>query len=268
MTSTQITPEATSPAVAVGETPPRTENVGLARLTRVELRKLADTRSGLWLLIVIGLVALGTAAILLIWGKDSDQTFQQFFTFGLLPTAVLLPVLGILSMTSEWSQRTALSTFTLVPARGKVIAAKLVAGVLVAVAATVVTAGIAALATLLGGAIGGSGSWSIGGVLLAQCLLAEVVAVLMGLGFGALLMNSALAIVVYFALPTVWSILTSTISGLKSVAPWLDLNDASMPMTEHGLTTTQWAHLGVATAIWVVVPLVLGTIRAMRREVA
>jgi ABC-2 type transport system permease protein len=264
MTSTQVTPEAASPALAVGETRPRTERIGLARLTRIELRKLADTRSGLWLLIVIGLIALGTAAILLIWGKDSDQTFQQFFTFGLLPTAVLLPVLGILSMTSEWSQRTALSTFTLVPARGRVIAAKLAAGVLVAVAATVVTAGIAALATL----IGGSGDWSIGGILLAQCLLSEVLAVLMGLGFGALLMNSALAIVVYFALPTVWSILTATISGLKSVAPWLDLNDASTPMTEHGLTTTQWAHLGVAAAIWVVVPLVLGTLRALRREVA
>jgi ABC-2 type transport system permease protein len=264
MTSTQVTPEATSPAVAVGETYPRTEGIGLARLTRVELRKLADTRSGLWLLIVIALGTVATAAILLIWGKDTDQTFQQFFTFGLLPTGVLLPVLGILSMTSEWSQRTALATFTLVPSRGKVIAAKLVAGVLVAVAATVIAAGIGALGTL----IGGTGVWSVGGVLLAQCVVAMVLAVLMGLAFGALLMNSPLAIVVYFALPTLWSILTSTISGLKSVAPWLDLNSATTPMTEHGLTSTEWAHVGVSAAIWVLLPLVLGTIRAMRREVA
>jgi ABC-2 type transport system permease protein len=262
MTSTQVT--TTSPAAAVGEAYPRTEGIGLARLTRVELRKLADTRSGLWLLIVIALGTVATAAILLIWGKDADQTFQQFFTFGLLPTGVLLPVLGILSMTSEWSQRTALATFTLVPSRGKVIVAKLVAGVLVAVAATIIAAGFAALATL----VGGTGVWSIGGVLLAQCLVAMVLAVLMGLAFGALLMNSPLAIVVYFALPTLWSILTATISGLKSVAPWLDLNAASTPMTEHGLTTTEWAHLGVSAAIWVLLPLVLGTIRAMRREVA
>jgi ABC-type transport system involved in multi-copper enzyme maturation permease subunit len=268
MTSTQVTPEATSPAAAVGEAYPRTEGIGLARLVRVELRKLADTRSGFWLLIVIALAAVATTAILLIWGKDSDQTFQQFFTFGLLPSSVLLPVLGILSMTSEWSQRTALSTFTLVPARSRVIIAKLAAGVLVAVAATVVTAGIAAAANLLAGAIGGDATWSIGGVLLAQCLLGQVLFVLMGLSFGALLMNSALAIVVYFALPTVWSILTATISGLKSIAPWLDFNNASTPMTEHGLTATEWSHLGVATAIWVLLPLVLGTIRAMRREVA
>ena len=36
----------------------------------------------------------------------------------LVPPTVLLPVLGILSMTGEWSQRTALTTFTLVPAWG------------------------------------------------------------------------------------------------------------------------------------------------------
>jgi ABC-2 type transport system permease protein len=264
MTSTQVTPEATSPAAAVEGAYPRTQGIGPGRLTWVELRKLADTRSGLWMLIVIALGTVGTAAILLIWGKDADQTFQQFFTFALLPTGVLLPVLGILSMTSEWSQRTALATFTLVPSRGKVIVAKLVAGVLVAIAATVIAAGIGALATL----IGGTGVWSVGGVLLAQCVVAMVLAVLMGLAFGALLMNSPLAIVVYFALPTVWSILTGTISGLKSVAPWLDLNAASTPMTEHGLTSTEWAHLGVAAAIWVVLPLVLGTVRTMRREVA
>jgi ABC-type transport system involved in multi-copper enzyme maturation permease subunit len=263
MTSTQqAAPAAARPAAA--DAAPRTKSIGLARLTLVELRKLVDTRSGLWLLIVVGLGTLATAAILLIWGDSPDQTFKQFFTFGLLPTGVLLPVLGILSMTSEWSQRTALGTFTLVPSRGKVIAAKLLAGVLVAVVATVVAAGVGAVATL----IGGTGVWSVGGVLLAQCVLAMVLAVLTGLAFGALLQNSPLAIVVYFALPTVWSILTSTISGLKSVAPWLDLNSATMPMTDHSMTGTEWAHVGVAAAIWLLLPLVLGTIRTMRREVA
>jgi hypothetical protein len=81
-------------------------------------------------------------------------------------------------------------------------------------------------------------------------------------------MNSALAIVVYFALPTLWSVLGATIHGLADVAPWLDLNVASTPLTEGSLTGGQWARLGVATAVWVLAPLVLGTIRAFRREVA
>jgi ABC-type transport system involved in multi-copper enzyme maturation permease subunit len=241
---------------------------GPVRLTLIELRKLADTRSGLWLLIVIALAAAGTVAIQLGFAPDDEQTFRSFFLFATLPSAVLLPVLGILSMTGEWSQRTALTTFTLVPARGRVIGAKVAAGVAVAVAATAVTAVLAAAGNLVGAALGGNGGWSIGGALLAQTLLAQVLSMLMGLGFGGLLMNSALAIVVYFALPTLWSVLGATIKGLKDVAAWLDLNAASTPLTEGSLTGGQWARLGVATAVWVLAPLVLGTMRAFRREVA
>jgi ABC-2 type transport system permease protein len=254
---------AAGPAVAVGDRDRRTGKIGLGRLTVIELRKLADTRAGLWLLIVIALGAAATAAIQLGFAPDDQLTFNAFFQFGLVPTGVLLPVLGILSMTGEWSQRTALTTFTLVPSRGRVIAAKLAAGVLIAVAATLATLGIAAAGNLLAG-----GDWSMSAALVGQSVLAQVVYVLMGLGFGALLMNSALAIVTYFALPTVWSILGATISGLKPAAQWLDMNTASLPLSDTGVTGVQWARFGVTVALWVVVPVVLGTIRALRREVA
>jgi ABC-2 type transport system permease protein len=241
--------------------PPR---IGIGRLTAIELRKLADTRAGLWLLIVIVLAALGTMVIQLVFNNDADQTLNNYLQFALLPVSVLLPVLGVLSMTSEWSQRTALTTFTLVPARSRVVVAKLAAGVVIAVLATAVTFGLAALANLIAGGHG----WSIGAAVLGQTLLGQVLGVLFGLGFGALLMNSPLAIVTYFAVPTVWSILTATISGLKHVAPWLDFNAAGMPLSEAGMTGAEWAHLGTASALWVLVPVVLGTVRVLRREVA
>ena len=40
--------------------------------------------------------------------------------------SLILPVLGILLVTSEWSQRTGLTTFALVPQRERVIVAKLI----------------------------------------------------------------------------------------------------------------------------------------------
>jgi ABC-2 type transport system permease protein len=265
MTAVQTAP---GPDAAVGGAPRRTPGIGLGRLTLVELRKLADTRAGLWLLIVIGLAAAGTAAIQLGFGNDGDLTFNSFLQFGLLPASVLLPVLGILSMTGEWSQRTALTTFTLAPARGRVIAAKLAAGVLIALASLLATAAIAAVANLIGVGLGGDGSWSMGAALIGQTVAGQVIYVLMGLGFGALLMNSPLAIVAYFALPTVWSILGATIKSVKPVTEWLDLNTTSLPLSETGMTAGEWARLGVSVAVWVVVPVVLGTIRALRREVA
>jgi ABC-2 type transport system permease protein len=251
-------------ATASGEGAGRTREVGLGRLTWIELRKLADTRAGLWLLIVIALAAAGTVVVELVFAPDSEHTLNNFFQFALLPTSVLLPVLGILSMTGEWTQRTALTTFTLVPARGRVVVAKLAAGVLIALLATVLTLGLAALGTLLAG----SHDWSLGVALLGRLALGQVLSVLVGLGFGALLLNSPLAIVAYFALPTVWSILGATIRGLRPAAGWLDLNATSMPLSEASMSGGQWARLGVSAAVWVLVPVVLGTVRVLTREVA
>jgi ABC-2 type transport system permease protein len=245
-----------------------TQPVPLGRLTMIELRKLGDTRAGLWLLIIIGLATVGTSAINLGWAPDEEQTFAGFFAFGLVPSAVLLPVLGILSMTSEWSQRTALATFTLVPARGRVIAAKLGAGVVVAVASTIVTAVLSAGANLLGVALGGDGGWRIDGSLLWQGLLLQIVFVLMGIGFGALLLNSPVAIVAFFALPTLWSVLGETIKPLGTAAKWLDLNATTIPLSSPDMTAGEYGRMAVSVAVWVALPLALGAWRVLRREVS
>ena len=44
-----------------------------------------------------------------------------------LPLAMLLPVIGIMAATAEWTQRTGLVTFTLEPRRGRVVLAKALA---------------------------------------------------------------------------------------------------------------------------------------------
>ena len=268
---TAVQSPSTSPAAAAvaGDGGRTVERVSLARLTRVELRKLADTRSGLWLLISIGLAAAAAAAILLAAAPAEEQTFEGLLTFGLLPASVLLPVLGILSMTSEWSQRTALTTFTLTPARGRVVAAKLLAAVLTAIAATVAAAALAAAANLIAIGIGGDGSWHLSADHAGRLVLGQIVYVLMGSAFGALLMNSPLAIVLYFAIPTVWSVLGQMVGWLKDAAGWLDLNVTSVPLMEAGtMSGGEWARFAASCAVWVLLPLVAGTVRVLRREVS
>ena len=242
--------------------------VPLARLTTVELRKLADTRAGLSLLVVIGLGAVTTAAVLLGWAPREELTFTGFFSFGLLPSAVLLPVLGILSMTGEWSQRTALTTFTLAPARLRVMAAKVAAGVLVALAATVATLLLSAAANVLGIALGGDGGWRMAGSLYWQAALTEVLFVLMGMAFGALLQSSPLAIVAFFALPTLWSVLREAIHSVQRVTAWLDLGVTTEPLSSPSMTAGQWGRLAVSALLWIALPLALGLWRVLRREVA
>ncbi|MEV7624704.1 ABC transporter permease [Actinoplanes sp. NPDC089786] len=264
MTAVDTRTESISPTAPAHRVAP----IPIGRLIGVELRKLADTRAGMWLLIIIGLASVATGLIQLFATPDDSQTFAAYFGFAQLPAGILLPVLGILSMTSEWSQRTALTTFTLVPQRGRVLAAKLLAAAAIAVVAAACTVAFAAVFNLIGSGLGGDGSWSIGWQVVAQCVLMQVLYVLMGSAFGALLMNTPVAIVGFFALPMVWTILGSVITSLQKASAWLDINTTTGPLTEHALTGGEWSRLGVSAAVWVLVPLVAGAFRMLRREVS
>ena len=117
---------------------------------------MADTRAGFWLLLVIELVAVAIVTITVIAGNDADKDFFSLFQGTLWVVSILLPVLGILLVTSEWSQRTGLTTFALVPERGRVITAKIFAAIVLALAATV-----ACLITAAAGNLVAGGSWDL-----------------------------------------------------------------------------------------------------------
>ncbi|MEU3452944.1 ABC transporter permease [Micromonospora sp. NPDC006766] len=240
----------------------------LVRLTGVELRKLADTRAGYWLLITIGLVAAAIVTVQLFVLDDGGQNFTDFFVPSLLPVGLLLPVLGILSITAEWSQRTALTTFTLVPKRERVIVAKLAAMVLAALASVLVSLAVAAVGTLLARATGGAGAWSFEASLLLHAAVLQVANVLMGAAFGLLLLNTPLAIVTYLLLPTLWTIVGGLVPALRGPARWLDTGATMEPLFGPDVTAGQWGRLVVSLLVWMAVPLAAGLVRTLRREVS
>ncbi|GAB3145968.1 hypothetical protein GCM10027290_26780 [Micromonospora sonneratiae] len=240
----------------------------LGRLTGVELRKMADTRSGRWLLAVTALISAALVTIMLFVAEPRDLTLAGLFEPTLLPSGVLLPVLGILAVTSEWTQRTALTTFVLVPDRRRIAAAKLVAAVLLAAGSIGAGLGFAALGNIVGMvAADGAGNWRLNWAMLGAALLVQTINVVMGVAFGMLLMNSATAIVLYFLLPTVWGVLGEMIRALATPAGWLDLTVTTTALIENEMTSEGWAKLGVSVAVWVLLPLTAGLVRLLRREV-
>ena len=82
---------------------------------------MADTRAGFWLLVVDrpahGAVAVIAGLVL----DDDDQNLLNILAVTVQPASILMPVVGILLVTSEWSQRTAMITFALVPGRLRVL---------------------------------------------------------------------------------------------------------------------------------------------------
>jgi ABC-type transport system involved in multi-copper enzyme maturation permease subunit len=235
-------------------------------LVAVELRKLGDTRAGRWLLVAIALVTLAAIVVFLLVSAEADRTFLNFLGVTSAPQGFLLPVLGILLVTSEWTQRTALVTFTLEPVRARVIAAKVIAAVLAGAAAIAIALGLAAVATLVAGS---STAWAgIGIATVGKFALLQASGVLQGLAFGLLFLNSAAAIVTYFVVPTAFTILAGLWAALARVRPWVDLG-ASNEFLYNGkaMSGEQWAQVGSGTALWVVLPFVLGLVRVMRAEV-
>src|ERR671918_2616620 len=125
--------------------------VPVARLVRVELRKMADTRAGLWLLIGIAALVGVVSTVFMITADQPDRTFLKLIAAAAIPQMMLLPVLGILLVTSEWTQRTALVSFTLEPVRMRVVTAKIIAALVFGLAAVVVTVVLGAAVTAIAG---------------------------------------------------------------------------------------------------------------------
>jgi ABC-2 type transport system permease protein len=89
---------------------------------------------------------------------------------------------------------------------------------------------------------------------------------LTGIAFGAVLLASAPAIVLYFVLPTAFGILGS-LNALEGVARWVDQSRTMEKLVEETLSGTQWARLGVSVALWTLLPLAVGWWRVARSDV-
>jgi hypothetical protein len=137
---------------------------------------------------------------------------------------------------------------------------------LLGLGAIVLALAMAALATLV---FGGDDPWTgFAAVDFLKFGLLQMSGILQGLAFGLLFLNSAAAIVTYFVLPTVFSIVANVWSFLADKAPWIDLGTAQNALFDSGnLTGREWTQLAVTTFIWVVVPFVVGLWRMLRAEV-
>jgi ABC-2 type transport system permease protein len=242
-------------------------NVPFGRVLHVELRKMLDTRAGRWLFIGIAAV-IATALTIMFFNDGGAHSFGDYLQATTMPMAIILPVVGILAATSEWSQRTGLVTFGLEPRRIRVAWAKLAAALLMGAAAFALAFALAGVAHQSAITFRGiTGNWTIDGLALLGASGFVLLGVAQGVGFGMLLRNTPAAVVVYFVLPTAWSILGELVSWVRDAGDWLNLNQTMQPLFTGSLTGEQWAHLGTSVAVWVLLPLAFGMWRLSRAEV-
>jgi ABC-2 type transport system permease protein len=248
----------------------------LARLVRVELRKARDTRAGFWLLTTIAALVLVAETLLVIVTavQDQDEAIKlgDFIGVAAFITSILLPVLGIMLVTAEWTQRTAMVTFSLEPRRPRVVLAKLLTGIALTFVTAAVAVALGVLCTLLATALGTDTTWELGWNYLLGFLILQSFAMLGGFALAALLLNTPAALVVFFAykwvVPGLLIVATNAFDWFEHIGPYVNLLDAQEPLTDLTLNTgEEWAHLLVSAALWLGLPLAIGVRRILRAEV-
>ena len=192
------------------------EPIPLRTIMGVELRKMFNTRSGFWMLMSIGILSVIATGAVILFAPNDEVTYGNFAGAIGIPMSIVLPMIAVLSITSEWSQRTGLTTFTLVPSRSKVVLAKLLDTVLVGAASIAIALGIGVLGNIVGSNLAGVDTvWDFGASEMLYVLGGNVLGLLMGFTLGVLFRNSAAAIVGYF----VYAMVIPTLSGPAGRSP-------------------------------------------------
>jgi len=253
---------------------PRTEHapIPFRTVAGVELRKAFDTRSGFWLMIAIAAAGVLATGAVLAFASTSDLTYDSFAGAIGVPMTILLPVVAILAVTGEWSQRAGLTTFTLVPHRGRVIRAKLVVTLAIGVASMALALTVGAVGNVVGTALMGvDTTWDLSPTSILYIVGADLIGMLVGFMLGVVTRNSAGAIVGYFSywfvVPTLSMVLAANQSWFEKAQPWVDFNYDQGKLYDGGFSGQDWAQLALTGGIWLLLPLAFGLWRVLRAEV-
>jgi hypothetical protein len=163
-------------------------------------------------------------------------------------------------------------TFALEPRRRRVVLAKLVTGLVLTLATAAYAITVGLLCNLLYAAIEGrSPSWEFGFNFLVGFLIIQAFAMLGGFALAALLLNTPTAIVVFFVykwvLPGLFALGAALIGWFDSLRPWIDFQNAQLPVQDLSVNGDEWRHLLVSGFVWLVLPLAIGLWRVLRAEV-
>ena len=256
----------------IHQEPLHVHNVALSRVVGVELRKMFDTRAGFWLMASILIAALISTIATIAFAPESDLTFYTFAEAIGFPMTVILPIIAILAITGEWSQRTGLTTFTLVPHRTRVILAKVIASVIVGVASMLIALVFGVAGNVIGPAITGTDRvWDVSIIHFLDIVLGSLISLLLGTTLGILFRSTPVALVAYFVIsllvPTVLGLLATNKPGFEDTQRWVDLTYAQSFLFDGTISGVQWARLAVATTLWLILPALLGLRLVARSEV-
>ncbi|MGI8684234.1 MAG: ABC transporter permease [Acidimicrobiales bacterium] len=178
------------------------------QLIRAELLKFRTTRTAFWMLIGLPVSVLlslaSTIALADREGASSVATVEgvrNVLSGAASSGTLLVMILGIIAMTGEYRYQTVTQTFLVCPARGRVVAAKLVTYALLGLFAAIAAGALTIVVGLPWLAAEGAHPRMLHdvGLVLAGATAATVLYGALGVAIGALMRNQTAAIVLTLA---------------------------------------------------------------------
>jgi hypothetical protein len=251
---------------------------GLSDVVRSEWTKFVSLRSSRWTLVGFALIGVGLGILISAltgarWPHASAETRADWdptnnTLAGLIPGYLVIPVLGLLMMTSEYSSGSIRSTFAAVPKRPMVLAAK---AIVFATAALVVVEAVTFVAFLAGQSVMGTAPHaSLGqpGVLRALILSGAFLVLmgLFGLGLAAIVRRSGAAVAVYAGVAVVLPPLLGAFPGnLWRFGPIMILANSVSAVKILPGALSPWSGFAVM-ALYAAVALAVGAVLLVRRD--
>jgi hypothetical protein len=235
----------------------------LARAMRLELHKSVGTPGRRWLLVSSAVVRLLSAGLVAFTGPADDQSFATISFYTQSAISLPLPFVSVLLMTQDFGRRRGPPTSTFRTSYGAMIAAKLLASVIIALAGASYGVLISVLATSAMGTPD-ERRWHATGMIILGSVLVQLIAQLIGAGWGLLLGSSVLAIAADVVVPLGLWIVTSAVPGLQgiqaSLAPFASVRN----LLSDNMGAQLWAQVAVIVLVWVVTLNAAGILRVRR----
>lgn len=235
----------------------------VGRLTLVEVRKVFTTRGSRTFLVVVASLGAVIAVAVGFLGGDQEVNAAAVLTVLGLMFAIAMPVVGVLTFTSDWQHREIGSMFLAQPRRTRSFVAKLVASLLVTALLLTAAAVIASLLSVgIGMLLQRPLVWTGLDEAVPQLLAGSFVGVLAGAALGAALQNAIGAISLCF----IQTLLIDPLLGFAPAGVGRYLMTGSI--TEFVAGGGALAPFVTAGLLWLVAPLAVGLARHRLGEVS
>lgn len=252
-------------------------NVSIGRQLRSEFIKLLSVRGTWWSVVIVAVLTIGIAVLIAANLTDGGLDPIMVIVAPVQFTMLLAGILGVISVTGEYSTGMIRSTLTANPRRGAVLAAKaIVLGVFLFVVSLVIFLAAAAIVTPILASNDLSFDWTTPDATILPIVSASAAMslfTLLGVGLGFLLRSGAGAIAVtvgiIFVLPVIFSLVSGFLPDLTWLLEWAKylpsaaVPSAIAPSDASVLSAGEsWLTLGV----WAAAALLAGLAVLKRRD--